>query len=104
MQYSYGSWRTLRLRWQHLAIDVLRLFLRFIRTERQRVFVLTIIIGALCGLAAVGFHLAIQEAEHLLIDRAMAAPGRSWIIWTIVTPALGALVSGILLTYVVPDA
>jgi hypothetical protein len=38
------------------------------------VFVLTLLIGVLCGLAAVAFHLAIQSAEALLIDRALAAP------------------------------
>ena len=83
---------------------LLRVFLRIVPSERQRVFVLTLIIGATCGLAAVAFHLAIQAAEHALIDRALAAPGTSWIGWTIVTPGLGGLLSGALLYYVVPDA
>jgi CIC family chloride channel protein len=39
-----------------------------------------------------------------LIDRAVAAPGRSWIWWTILTPALGGLVAGLGLTYWVPAA
>ena len=61
----------------------LRLFLRLAPSERQRVFVLTLVIGALCGLAAVTLHLAIQAAEGALIERAMAAPGKSWMLWTI---------------------
>ena len=91
-------------RWRAINLAALRLFLRLAPSERQRVFVLTIVIGALCGLAAVAFHLAIQAAEGALIERAMAAPGTSWMLWTILVPTLGGLVSGVLLYYVVPDA
>jgi CIC family chloride channel protein len=82
----------------------LRLLLRLAPSERQRVFALTIIVGALCGLAAVAFHLAIRLAESLLINRAMTAQGRAWIGWTIATPTLGGLAGGALLRYVVPNA
>src|SRR5205085_11333830 len=70
-------------RWRAINLAILRLFLRLAPSERQRVFVLTLVIGALCGLAAVAFHLAIQAAEGALIERAMAAPGTSWMLWTI---------------------
>jgi CIC family chloride channel protein len=93
-----------RRRGRALDLETLKLFMRFVPSERQRVFLLTLALGVLCGLAAVAFHLAIQAAEHALIDRAMAAPGTSWIGWTIITPTLGGLLSGILLYYVVPDA
>jgi len=82
----------------------LRLFLRVLPSERQRVFALTIVIGVLCGLAAVAFHLAIRATEQQLIGRAMSASGHSWIWWSILTPTLGGLLSGILLQYVVLDA
>ena len=91
-------------RWRAINLAALRLFLRLAPSERQRVFVLTIVIGALCGLAAVAFHLAIQAAEGAWIDRAMAAPGTSWMPWTILVPTLGGLICGALLYYVVPDA
>jgi CIC family chloride channel protein len=91
-------------RWRAINLAALRLFLRLAPSERQRVFALTIVIGALCGLAAVAFHLAIQAAEGALIERSMAAPGTSWMFWTILTPTLGGLFSGALLSYVVPDA
>jgi CIC family chloride channel protein len=39
-----------------------------------------------------------------MIDRANAAPGHSWIWWTILTPALGGLVAGLGLTYLAPAA
>jgi CIC family chloride channel protein len=82
----------------------LRLSLRLAPTERQRVFVLTILVGVSCGLAAVLFHLSIRLAEHALIDRALRAPGWTAVAWTVVTPALGALLVGLALEYVVPQA
>ncbi|MBV8858775.1 MAG: chloride channel protein [Acidobacteria bacterium] len=85
-------------------MTALRLFLRVLPSERRRVFALTIVAGVLCGLAAVGFHLAIRATESRLIDRAAHAGGRSWVWWTILTPMLGGLLSGVLLQYVVPEA
>ena len=73
-------------------------------TERQRLLAVTILAGAFCGLAAVAFHLSIGWAEALMIDRANAAPGHSWIFWTILTPVLGGLVAGLGLCYFVPAA
>lgn len=83
---------------------LLGLLFRFSPTERQRLLVLTIISGALCGLAAVAFHVGIREAESLMINRALSAPDFSWIYWTILTPALGGLVVGLGLQYWVPGA
>jgi len=83
----------------------LDLFLRrLIPTERQRLLALTILSGALCGLVAVSFHLAIRKAESLFIDRALAAPHFTWIYWCILTPALGGLAVGLALHYLVPGA
>jgi CIC family chloride channel protein len=96
--------RLWRPRWRRANVAALRLFLRILPSERQRVFALTIVIGVFCGLAAVAFHLAIRATESRLIGRAMKAPGHSWIWWTILTPLLGGLLSGLLLQYVVPDA
>src|SRR3954453_7337123 len=101
MMARLRSWRA---RLQRLDLRALQIFVRLIPSERQRLFALTLIIGVLCGFAAVAFHLSILAAEHLLIDRAMAAPGRSWIFWTLVTPTIGGLIGGILLHFVVPDA
>ena len=77
---------------------------RRIPNERQRLLAVTIVAGGLCGLAAVAFHLSIAWSESLFIDRANAAPGHSWIFWTILTPALGGLVAGLGLTYFAPAA
>lgn len=77
---------------------------KYLPNEAQHLFGLTLAVGVVCGLVAVAFHLAIQAAGHLLIDRALSAPGKSWIAWTIVSPTLGGLVAGALLTWVVPNA
>ncbi len=89
---------------RRINLQALRTFQRFFPAERQRVFVLTSIIGVLCGLAAVAFHLAIMGAESLLIERAIGAPAPYWMLLTIVTPTVGAAISGVFLTYFVPDA
>jgi CIC family chloride channel protein len=78
------------------------LLLRVSPTERQRLLALTVFSGGLCGLAAVAFHLGISTAEELLINRAMAA--QQWIYWTILTPAIGGLLAGLVVHYWVPGA
>jgi CIC family chloride channel protein len=80
------------------------LLLRLVPTERQRLLVLTILSGGLCGLAAVAFHVGIDKASLLLIDRASSAPHHSWIYLTILSPTLGGLVAGLGLRYWVPGA
>jgi CIC family chloride channel protein len=92
------------LKWRSANASLLRLFLRLVPSESHRLFALTLIAGASCGLAAVFFHLSIIGTESRLIDRAMHASGRSWIWWTIFTPTAGGLLSGALLEYVVPGA
>lgn len=77
---------------------------RLAPTESQRLLAMTIVVGAACGLAAVAFHFAITFAERELIQRALDAPGRSWMAWSVLSPALGGLVGGVVLRYVVPGA
>ena len=78
--------------------------LRRMPSERQRLPVITIVAGGLCGLAAVAFHLSVGRVESLLIEPASAAPGHLWIWLTILTPAVGGLVAGLGLYYLVPGA
>ena len=91
--------RLLRLR----RLYFLRAELRWAPTQAQRLFALTVIIGVVCGLAAVAFHISLRVASQFAIDRAMSAQGYSWIFLTLLVPTVGAVLSGILLMYV-PNA
>src|SRR4051812_1760028 len=92
--------RALRL-WR---LYLLRLEIRLAPSEPQRLFLLTVAIGGLCGLAAVAFYFSIDFCEGHLIDPALRMAGDAWIPWTILTPLVGGLVCGALLEYVFPNA
>lgn len=89
-------------RFRAFKLVALRFFVRFIPNESQRVFALTLLVGALCGLAAVAFHLAIIAVEGFLIEPAMASSHYLWL--GILTPVLGGLICGALLTYISPGS
>jgi chloride channel protein, CIC family len=97
-------WLNLRRRLETLWGRAYSSVLRLTPSENQRLLVLTIVSGALCGVAAVAFHSGIGKAEAALIGRALDAPGLSWILPVILTPALGGLLVGLALHYWVPGA
>ena len=97
-------WRFQRRQRRAVRLALLRSFLRLVPNEAQRVFLLTLVIGAVCGVTAVCFHVAILWLESVVIDKAMKAPGQ-WRAWlTFLTPGVGGLIGGLLLYYVVPGA
>jgi CIC family chloride channel protein len=87
--------------WRWLRAAVQRWFAL---NERQRLFAVTVAIGGVCGLAAVGFHLAVGLLSRVAVERALAAPGRSWMVWTVATPTAGCLIAGVILHYFAPAA
>src|ERR1044072_8407204 len=100
-----NSLRRLRTRWGGLNLKLLRLFLRVAPSESHRVFAVALAAGALCGLAAVSFHLAIIAAENRLIERAFHHPSERLSIWLIILiPTVGAAVCGVILQFIVPGA
>jgi CIC family chloride channel protein len=68
------------------------------------VYVIMLVVGALCGLAAVGFHLAIRFVEGALVERALDLSSPAWLVMAIALPVVGGLVAGALLAFVFPDA
>lgn len=78
--------------------------MRLVPSEAQRLLVLTMGIGVVCGLTAVAFHEAIRIAEDHLISRAVVGRGRGWIPATILLPAAGGALAGLALAYVIPSA
>src|SRR5438309_2288180 len=99
---SRAYWRLFRRRWRTFKLAALGTFLRYLPTESQRVFVLTLAAGALCGLAAVAFHLAIDEFESALMGAALTST--HYVFFGIMTPVAGGAVAGVLLSYFVPGA
>ena len=97
--------RRLTTRWRSIKLTFLRLFLRIVPSESHRVFAVALAAGALCGLSAVSFHLAIIAAENNLIGRAFRNPSERLSIWLIILiPTLGALACGVILQFIVPGA
>lgn len=82
--------------------------IRRMPNERQRLLAFTILAGGLCGLAAVAFHMSVAWVEGFLIDRAAAGHAttgdHAWMVWTVLSPALGGLICGLGLYYFVPAA
>lgn len=87
-----------------LRISLLRLYARARWSEGQRLLALTIVVGVACGLAAVGFHMAIQLLERFLFGTVVARTGVPAIPWIVLTPAVGGLICGVLLHRFVPEA
>jgi len=85
-------------------VAVQGLLRRSLADESRHLFLLTLLVGVVCGLVAVSFHLAIQAAEALFIRRALHASGDTWIIWTILSPTIGGLGAGAALTWLAPGA
>jgi chloride channel protein, CIC family len=81
-----------------------RLAMRLLPTESQRLLVLTIAIGAACGLVAVMFHEAIRLGEEFSASWTGAEAGSAWPLWALLFPTLGGLGAGILLTFFFPNA
>jgi CIC family chloride channel protein len=82
----------------------LRRFVRLVPSEGNRIYVLTIVIGGVCGLTAVAFHSAIRWASQLLIERSLSQTGSAWLAGALITPTVGALLAGLLLEYALPNA
>ena len=96
--------RFFRMRWQAFKIKLLSFSIRLIPKEQQRVFILTLIIGLACGLAAVGFHLTILKSEELLIDSVLRSESVTRWLLIILLPTVGGLLCGFLLSYIAPGA
>jgi CIC family chloride channel protein len=81
-----------------LQLRLLRARAALVPTERQRLFGLTIVIGGVCGLAAVAFHQSIHGLSRLTIERAEQMPGWAGVLLIAGVPVAGALLAGVLLT------
>ncbi|MDO9015279.1 MAG: chloride channel protein [Deltaproteobacteria bacterium] len=83
---------------------LLRVIERATLSEQNRLLGLTIAVGVACGLAAVGFHLFIRLVETTFFARVAAASGTTRSVGLVVVPMLGALVAGVALDRLAPEA
>lgn len=75
-----------------------------VTTVQQRLFALVLIIGAVCGLTAVLFDLAIHFTESYLVAPMQQLTGWKQVFYTLTVPSFGALLVGLILYYLVPEA
>src|SRR5215475_7214656 len=96
-----GIWRRTP-KWYRLQIRARRAFNRIPLQENQKIYILTLLIGGLCGLAAVSFHLLLDFFQTRIIYA--AASSRHW--WRIpafiIIPGIGGLLAGAGLYFVAP--
>lgn len=92
------SWQravaSLRRRREGIHRAFLRAVGRITPSDQQRVFGVTLLAGAFCGLVAVSFHLAIRLCETLLVERFTGPIDWRWAVWIVVLPTLGGLGAG----------
>jgi len=91
-------------KWFRFQIQARRFFNRIPLRENQKVYVLTLLIGALCGLAAVSFHLLLDFCQNHIIYAAAAIQSWVRIPLLLLIPAVGGLVAGAGLYFFAPEA
>ncbi|MFQ5740618.1 MAG: chloride channel protein [Acidobacteriota bacterium] len=82
-------------KWRWLQIQILECLFRCGIKEDQLFMILTVLVGAVCGLSAVFFHLLIGWIRHLVLLDAVA---EHWSYFWLV-PVAGGLLAGFLLIY-----
>ncbi len=90
--------------WYQLQVRGRRLFNRVPVTETQKVYILTLLIGVICGLAAVAFHRLLEFFQNHIIYRAAELEEWPRIPLLILIPALGGLIAGAGLYFFAPEA
>ncbi len=90
--------------WYRLQVRARGLFNRIPLTESQKVYILTLLIGAFCGLAAVLFHQLLDFFQDNIIYRAAELSSWARAPLLLLIPALGGLIAGAGLHFLAPEA
>lgn len=77
---------------------------RLASNSQQQYYVIAILVGVLCGLAAVAFHHSIDWSERHLINNFAELPPLLAYPLLILSPAIGGLIVGFLIRHWAPDA
>lgn len=94
----------LRRKWYRIELRATHFFDRLGLPDNQKLFLLTLLAGAVCGLVAVAFHVLVKALERNVIRHVFKATGWRQVVLTLVVPTLGGLAVGLLLHFWVPDA
>jgi len=94
----------IRRKWYRTELRVTHFLDRLGLPDNQKLFLVTLLIGGICGLVAVLFHVLIKAAERNIIRHVFIATGWRQVVLTLLVPTLGGLVVGVLLQFWVPDA
>lgn len=86
-----------RKTWLRLQIRLIRFYNRLGLSENRIFFFLSIVIGALCGLIAVGFHLLLRSFVRLSFGTADADSLTVLHPLIIILPMIGALLAGLIM-------
>lgn len=73
-------------------------------SDTQRHFIVWVVTGLACGLAAVAFHMAIDWAFRSVWGIAGGLPRHWGLVFLCCCPALGGLLSGVITTWISPEA
>src|SRR5215467_15456090 len=90
--------------WHEVQVRARKAFDRLPLSEPQKIFILTMLIGVLGGLAAVVFHVLLDFLQNNIIYRIAAVPSWWHIPGVIVVPAIGGLITGAGLYFFAPEA
>lgn len=94
----------IRRRWYRTELRVTHFFDRLGLPDNQKLLLVTLLIGGICSVVAVLFHVLIRAAERNIIRHVFLATGWKQVLLTLLVPTLGGLVVGVLLQFWVPDA
>ena len=94
----------LRRKWYRIELRATHFFDRLGLPDNQKLFLLTLLAGAVCGLVAVAFHVLVKALERNVIRHVFKATGWRQVVLTLLVPTLGGLAVGLLLHFWVPDA
>ena len=82
----------------------MRVFNKIPLRDNQKTYILTLLIGGICGLAAVCFHLLLGFFQDHIIYAATGLPQWWRIPALIIIPTLGGVAAGAGLYYLSPEA
>lgn len=92
------------LRWHRFQIRARRAFNQIPLRESQKIYLLTLLIGAVSGLAAVLFHLLLDSFQEHIIYAAAAVTHWWRTPMLLLIPMVGGLIAGAGLYYFAPEA